>query len=149
SRLAPRVLAIAVGGSVGRGQYHTDRVQVCTPLLRQSRLLVIPFRLHERDTFALVVECVREVEVHPTTVRTFIDVPHWSTHAHILRNADCRRLSQRNDEHLIRESRYTTEILRPVNSSAFFECLSNRIRLLSATSVFNRNRALRHNIEQR
>ena len=50
-----------MGGSVGRGQYHTDRVQVCTPLLRQSRLLVIPFRLHERNTFALVVECVREL----------------------------------------------------------------------------------------
>src|SRR6185503_514561 len=62
SRLAPRVLAIAVGGSVGRGQYRTDRVQVCTPAVGgKSRLLVIPFRLHERDTFALVVECVREL----------------------------------------------------------------------------------------
>ena len=92
---------------------------------------------------------MREGEVHPTAVCAFIHGPHWSTQTLILRNTDCRRLSQRDDEHLICESRFAAEILRPVNSSALFECLSNCIRLLAATPILNRNRALRHDVEER
>ncbi len=110
-------------------------------------VLLITF--HEGYAFALVIEGVRESEFHPAVVFAFPHVSYRATKTLITTDVHRRRVSQRDDESLVSEGRFSTEIFGPVNTTTFLECLSNGVRLLATSSILDCYRALCDHVEKR
>lgn len=84
-------------------------------------VLVVSF--DEGDAFSLVIEGVRESEVHPTGVFAFLHVPYWATKPLIATDVHRCRVSEGNNESLVSEGWFSTEIFWPVDTSTFLKCL--------------------------
>jgi hypothetical protein len=100
------------------------------------------------NTVALVAEGARVGEAYPAAVLALVDIPGRTTSALIVRDIYGKRTSLRDNESVVLEGFFRTEILGSVDPAGdVFERLPNGEHFLPATSILNGHGAAGYDID--